>query len=115
MILQANVMLGELFFDSPIPSFETVEAWSRSSHFATYIPPLFRILWDKWNRYLPDEYHNQYPEVGDLPMLLLNGELDMATPIYLASWDALHYNHSNQVFVAIPLAAHITMFTSPGR
>ena len=65
-----------------------------------------------WPRYEWDDYVRGWAS-PDVPMLMLNGTLDLQTPIDVASLVKDHLNGPNQYFVTIPWANHGVIGQSP--
>ena len=85
---------------------------------------MYRLYWDEWNKYTPnEETYNKFAD-PPIPMLLLNGDLDPQTGIEQALYSAQQYgaiindndnygNSQKRYFYTIPNAPHFVMFTSP--
>lgn len=58
-----------------------------------------------WPVYSPDQYVHQWPDT-DMPVLILNGDMDPQTPVEGARFAREHYNGANQYLVEFPTAVH---------
>jgi pimeloyl-ACP methyl ester carboxylesterase len=63
------------------------------------------LLSDKWPRYQPDEYWGDFAET-DVPILMIQGALDPATPARYTERVKEHYIAPNQRYVLLPGAGH---------
>lgn len=58
-----------------------------------------------WPKYTEDSYGNRFAETS-IPLLMLNGEFDPATPLEQAAAVGGHFSGANQHFVTIPGGTH---------
>lgn len=65
-----------------------------------------------WRRYEPDAYWKKWPETS-IPVLVLQGEMDPATPAAAAALAKTHFSGEHQWYVSIPRASHVTVLSSP--
>lgn len=117
LVLGYHIILSELFtLTPPPPPASQMEADSFKFLFAMYEGADMRAqLYDAWPRYKLDSYYNKYPDI-DVPLLILNGELDTQTAFPWAQDAAknlIKANHTKQSFVAIPEGTHVTLIGSP--
>eukprot|EP00771_Trimastix_marina_P003752 gnl/Trimastix_PCT/5126.p1 GENE.gnl/Trimastix_PCT/5126~~gnl/Trimastix_PCT/5126.p1 ORF type:complete len:554 (+),score=36.75 gnl/Trimastix_PCT/5126:35-1696(+) len=89
-----------------------VQGWTDTSIFATHVPSKMAPLVEKWNCYKRDPYWYQYPKTR-IPLLLLHGDLDPATPYPWAPHIISHYTGPKQHLVRVPLSSHVTIRSSP--
>ena len=64
-----------------------------------------------WPVYPADQYTHKWAET-DLPMLIINGNMDPATPLALAQRVKDHFKGSNRYLVALPSTPHGALFLS---
>lgn len=107
--LTANIAFSEML-EVPATTREDLRELMRSSVFASYSTAV-HDQFDLWPRYEHDEYVGGYPDT-DVPVLVLNGTLDPATPIEFAEEVAPHYARPHQTFVSLPRATHGTFHSS---
>jgi len=69
-------------------------------------------LMDKWPTYDFDAYTRQWAR-DDVPLLMLNGTLDLQTPIEIAVEAKNNLTGANQYFIEVPFANHCVMAASP--
>ncbi|MBX3227373.1 MAG: alpha/beta fold hydrolase [Labilithrix sp.] len=108
--LSYNIAFSEMM-ETPAITRPELEALMSESVFAQYSPAM-HDMFDAWPKYDHDEYVGRYPTT-DVPVLLLNGTLDAATPIEFAEEVAAHYTRPHQTFVSLPRAVHGTLRGSP--
>ncbi len=102
----AHIGLSDLW-EAPIPTVAEGQALIDDALWA--FGSTARLVMDEyWPKYAPDEYHNVFAET-DVPILMINGELDPASPLYQAEPVGEHFNGPNQHFVALPGAPHTWM------
>src|SRR5687767_6798734 len=68
-------------------------------------------LFERWPRYV-DEQANEWA-LTSVPMLIMSGALDPATPDFLATAMADHFNQPTQHYVRFPDATHNTIISTP--
>ena len=106
-----NVAISELWPESAPPLAEFLA--EVDGLFASIdLSPRVAALQDAWPRYPDDAYVGQWATT-DLPLLMMNGDLDPQTPIWVGSQADPHFNGANQRFYTIPRAAHCTIAQSP--
>ena len=69
-----------------------------------------------WPRYPEDPYYRQFPDYGQVPVYLVNGNWDPETPFTYASYTAQHIidaGNDNAVFLTVDKSTHGTIFSSP--
>lgn len=108
-ILYYNVGYSEIWED-PAPSDEELRARFDNAVFPA--GQAMDLPHSIWPTYPKDEYWGKYA-VTQTPLLMLNGTLDVQTPIETASQMKDHLNGPHQTFVTIPNANHGTVFNSP--
>ncbi|KAH3755951.1 alpha/beta hydrolase fold [Pelomyxa schiedti] len=115
VLLLINIETSELLsFDTP-PDAKTLAEQSMSLYFATFAEVEVRVWYDFWNRYPLDGYTQKVPNVDGLPLLMLNGNLDPATPVYWPSDLWMHYFSSSPLakFVMLDTSTHGSLVYSP--
>ena len=70
---------------------------------------------DAWPNYPLSQRFNATADVGDIPTLLLNGDLDAQTPLSSALAQKDHLRGSNIKMKVLVGAAHGTVFVSPTK
>jgi pimeloyl-ACP methyl ester carboxylesterase len=65
-----------------------------------------------WPTYPPDAYMGEWAET-DTPLLMLNGDLDPQTPIWVGGEAADHLTGPHQYFYTVPRSAHCTIYATP--
>ena len=110
--LEVNVSFNELWESPPPPPWlikarvdhelASLEDWTKNR----------ADIYPSWPKYAPDTRDPAWPQT-DLPMLMINGDLDGETPIDLALAARDHYHGPNQTFVIIPKATHAAGYQSP--
>jgi len=129
--LNHNIALSEMWYGSsasdPGPTYDELIEAENTYFFVDGMDPIAvkRKYWDIWNRYTPNPLvYNKYAD-PPIPMLLLNGDLDPATPIKGALIAAQAYGadidgelasgtttSNNRYFLTIPNAPHIVLHNS---
>lgn len=110
-MLMYNIAFSEMM-EVPAITREELQELMRVSVFTSYNRAMHDVFELWWPRYEHDELVGGYPDT-DVPVLLLNGTLDSATPIHFAEQIAPHYTRPHQRLVTIPRATHGTFFGSP--
>eukprot|EP01084_Bolivina_argentea_P087764 158513_1 len=124
--LGANILLSEMWngLDSDDPGKDLSELLDEENgyYISSGISVNYRLWWDIWNRYPPNEQvYGQYANPS-IPMLLLNGNLDPQTPDTWAIHSAEQYNANindnmpnelNRYYYTFPNTPHFVMFRSP--
>jgi pimeloyl-ACP methyl ester carboxylesterase len=103
-VLGMHIGLSELWAD-PAPDLEELSQVVAGAYFSTEVAPRFAPNHPLWPRYTPDRFDETWAET-EVPMLMMNGSLDPATPLELAAEAAEHFAAPNQPFVVLPGAAH---------
>ncbi len=67
---------------------------------------------DTWPHYTPDSYFKQWAS-QDVPLLMMNGTLDLQTPIEIADNAEQNLTGEHQYFVTIPNGNHGVVSSSP--
>jgi len=118
--LSANIISSEMYtgLTSPATTCDGLNTLSQSDYVATFEPGQICQYRQVWNKYTPDSYLNEFASNVSFPVLLLNGDLDPATPFYWAEHAITKYQQSqaypNQFqLIVVPLSAHGTAFQSP--
>ncbi|HEY5959823.1 MAG TPA: hypothetical protein VIV60_24885, partial [Polyangiaceae bacterium] len=109
-VLSANISLSELSV-RPFPTLASVRANVANLYASKDVGPAFAPAAAEWPIYQADEYVGHFADT-DVPMLMLNGDLDAETPIAEAELAGAAHHGSNQYFVAIPYAPHTTLTQS---
>ena len=121
-VVQFNILASELMTTSPWnpPPIEELERIESTLYFSTHNAPTMMDLWRLWPRYSVDGYSLKYPQISpDVPVLMMNGDLDPQTPFWMAQRAFSHYKSSSskispKSFLAlISGAPHGTPFFSP--
>lgn len=108
-LLERHVVFGELTLASPPTEAELV-----SRFFAQRVTPAADIdlaLFRRWPRYPSDPANHQWASAS-VPVLILQGELDPATPFSLARAVQTQPLGSPQYFVAFPRTPHVALIQS---
>ena len=108
-----NVSFGELW---PNPGMHPTAAEIDAAQATVYIggglvPSLYAIQ-DVWPAYPDDAWTNAWA-TPETPVLMLNGDLDPQTPIWLGELAAEHLSGPKQWFVRVPRSAHATIGKTP--
>ena len=110
-VLYYNVVFSELW-EVPPPSNTERRARFDSATFPA--GEALDIPQSIWPTYPHDEFWNKYA-VTTAPVLMLNGTLDVQTPIENTAGIKANLNGPHQTFVTIPNANHGTIAASPTR
>ncbi len=108
--LHLHVSVSELWSDSG-PSLDQLRSWYADAAIATS-NAYMRQAYDVWPRYTPDEYKGKWA-ASSVPILVLQGQLDPATPEFSAVRVKEHYEGAHQTFVSMPYAGHTVTGGSP--
>ena len=103
-VLGMHIGHSELW-DEPGPTIEEARAVIAGTLFTTELGEDFVPIHAAWPRYTPDALDGAWATT-DVPLLMLNGTLDPATPIEGAREVAAHFTGALQVFVELPGTAH---------
>jgi pimeloyl-ACP methyl ester carboxylesterase len=109
-LLGVNISLSERW-PSPPPPLEEIDAYAEQALVSLDVSSRLAHTYDLWPRYSPDEYASQWADT-DVPLLMLQGTLDPATPHEAAVLVGEHFAGANQTFVSLPGTPH-GAFTSP--
>lgn len=104
MPLRFHVAMSELIPDPP-PTLEELEAGYLSYYAGADESFLFSSLFDVWPRYPRDAWSGAFA-VTDIPILMLNGTLDPATPPSVAQGFAEAFTADHQHYVLLPFLSH---------
>ncbi|MBK6514171.1 MAG: alpha/beta fold hydrolase [Polyangiaceae bacterium] len=108
-----NVSLSELWPDQELhPTLAEIEETESSLYITTGLTPRVAAVQSEWPAYADDAYVDAWAST-QTPILMLNGDLDPMTPLWLAELTAPHFTDSNQHFVIIPRAAHCVTAQTP--
>jgi pimeloyl-ACP methyl ester carboxylesterase len=109
--LDVNISFSEIW-EHPSPSPATLIA--RAEHQVAAIDYGFEraAISATWPRHPADHRDPEWPRI-DVPMLMLNGTLDVETPLPTAEVAALHYHGPHQTFVRLPNSPHAGGYQSP--
>ncbi|MBS2016397.1 MAG: alpha/beta hydrolase [Deltaproteobacteria bacterium] len=111
MALAFHVGLSELW-EEPSPSLETLRAEEASLLVCNGVSTRMRRAYDVWPRLPHDEHHGRWASTS-VPMLMLAGTLDPATPYKDQLPAAKVFAGPNQTFVTFPQAPHGIVGNSP--
>jgi len=109
--LRYHIALSELF-SNPMSAEECKEIDTTllaTEHLACNA---LQLLEKPWPTYETDQYYHEWAS-EDVPILMLNGTLDRATPIDIASTASENLTGPNQYFVVVPNANHVVIMNSP--
>jgi pimeloyl-ACP methyl ester carboxylesterase len=108
-----NVALSELWpNESEHPTAASIESEQAGLHVTVGLTPRVAAVQDVWPAYPDDEYVYEWADTG-IPLLMLNGDLDPQTPIWVAAPAGENLNAANQQFVLVPRSAHCTVVSTP--
>jgi pimeloyl-ACP methyl ester carboxylesterase len=110
-VLSRNITFSELMSD-PIPTTAELAAVDQTLLATSHNSARLVGLAAAWPRYPVDEHYDRWA-VTDLPVLMLNGTLDLSTPLVIAAPARTHLQRDGQRFVTVPWAAHGTIAQSP--
>ncbi|MFO0553845.1 MAG: alpha/beta fold hydrolase [Polyangiaceae bacterium] len=109
-----NVALSELWPDaSEHPTVESVSAIEDALSVSTGLTPRVTAVQDVWPAYEDDSFVGQWPDT-QIPVLMMNGDLDPMTPIWVGGQAAQHFTGPQQWFYRVPRAAHAVIVETPG-
>lgn len=94
---------------------EAIDEITRQSFFVKGSSPLLCNARKLWNRYTVDKYAGRYAAPKATQILLLNGDLDPATPVAWATHAASKYQELkvSAKLIVVPLSLHGTVFQAP--
>jgi pimeloyl-ACP methyl ester carboxylesterase len=108
-----NVALGELWPDPDAhPSVDAIAAEQDGLYVSIGLTPRVAAVQDAWPAYPDDAWVGAWAET-DTPLLMMNGDLDPQTPIWVGGQAADHLHGPNQWFYTIPRAAHCVVAQTP--
>ncbi len=110
-VLNRSIVYAELMGDElpDVASLEVIDAsLLASSHNSVRVATLMEM----WPVYDRDEFFGKWPAT-DLPVLMLNGTLDVQTPLSIAEEAKSRLSGENQKFIEIPFGAHGVIGQSP--
>jgi pimeloyl-ACP methyl ester carboxylesterase len=115
ILLQHHVMFSEMWDH---PDFEGVDlaAWYDDLYDEALVVKGYghsKIeVYEQWPRYTDTRWDDAWPET-EIPVLMLQGELDPVTPHALALGVTEHYDGAHQHWVSFEHSAHSTSFDTP--
>jgi pimeloyl-ACP methyl ester carboxylesterase len=115
ILLQHHVMFSEMWDH---PDFDGVDlsAWYDELYDEALVTKGYGHskleVYEQWPRYSDETWDDRWPET-EVPMLMLQGELDPVTPYALAQGVTQHYTGANQHWVSFEHSAHSATFDSP--
>jgi len=110
-IVSRNITFSELVSDD-LPTLEEANALDESLLATSHNGVRLLAAIESWPRYERDAYYHAWAS-KDVPILMLNGTLDTATPMAIAVEAREHLNGSAQRFLEIPWGAHGVIGQSP--
>jgi pimeloyl-ACP methyl ester carboxylesterase len=110
-IVSRNITFSELVSEE-LPSLEEANALDESLLATSHNGVRLLAAIASWPRYERDSYYHAWAS-KDVPILMLNGTLDTATPMAIAVESREHLNGSAQRFFEIPWGAHGVIGQSP--
>jgi pimeloyl-ACP methyl ester carboxylesterase len=109
--LQMYVDVSE-FWTYPTPGVPAVQAAFDQTSIAVGASLATAMASDTWPRYDPAPYAGQWPSTT-VPLLMMNGGLDPATPLAGALTVKDHFQGQNQTFVTFADEGHVAEGQSP--
>ncbi len=106
-----NVALSELWPEAH-PDFDEVQAHEATLQISTGLTPRVAAVQDVWPAYPDDAYVGAWAETST-PILMVNGDLDPMTPLWLAQEAEARFTGPDQRFITIPRAAHCVSAQTP--
>jgi hypothetical protein len=106
-----HIGLSELWPD-PHPDATGIAGILETLYFSTDLALEFAALQDLWPAYPRDEYADAWPTTS-VPMLMMNGDLDPNTPIWITQQAEDHFNQAGQYFYTFPRSLHNILDQSP--
>ncbi|MFH1755768.1 MAG: alpha/beta fold hydrolase [Candidatus Latescibacterota bacterium] len=109
--LASNIILSELWNGITLAEAEAMDA---AAYVSPDESPKHASVYDigGWPIYRNDGSVQQ-PGYSDIPVLMLNSNIDQATPFSMAEHIQEIFSGEHQTFVTVPYAAHATIVTSP--
>ena len=106
-----HVALSELW-DDPLPDAAEIAATTAALYVGVDVSPSLASLQNVWPTYPRDQYVGNWPTTA-VPLLMMNGDLDPQTPIWVAQEAEAHLNGAYQYFFTLPRSAHGVVAESP--
>jgi pimeloyl-ACP methyl ester carboxylesterase len=103
-VLSTNIALSELWED-PAPPASEVRARRDTAVVAPGFLPDYADLYSSWPRYARDTFVGKWAR-SDVPMLMLAGTLDPATPVEMSRTVGANFHGQHQTFVEFSNAPH---------
>lgn len=110
-VLYQNVVFGELFPETP-PTRAQLQADVNALTIASGAMVEALDLYPEWPRYRRDSYVGRWP-VTDVPLLIMNGTLDVQTPVVNARVMKTQYAGPHQTYVEVQRGNHGLILQSP--
>ncbi|MEJ7730749.1 MAG: alpha/beta fold hydrolase [Polyangiaceae bacterium] len=108
-----NVSFGELWPDPGMhPTAAEIEAADATVYIGGGLAPSLYAQQQVWPAYADDEWVDAWAEPVN-PLLMLNGDLDPQTPIWLGELAAEHLSGATAWFVRVPRSAHAVIGQTP--
>ena len=108
-----NVALSELWPNAAShPTTEQIAAEQAGLFVSIALTPRVTAVQDVWPAYADDVYVDAWADTAT-PLLMMNGDLDPQTPIWVGSEAADHLNGEGQQFVTVPRSAHCVIRQTP--
>ena len=109
--VRTNIIISELL--GPGIDFDTARAFSEQSYFSTDLTlyGTYAREYGGWPPYPLDDCADRFPDT-DLPILILNGDLDPNTHVDLARFASEAYDKADQRLVVLPGVPHAAIFES---
>ena len=102
--LNTNIITSELIGGTSLDEAQAFSDLSYASPDETLSQFIARDV-TGWPVYALDEITHQWPET-DMPVLIMNGDMDPQTPVEGAQFAKVHYTGANQYLVVFPTAVH---------
>ncbi|MCP4675597.1 MAG: alpha/beta hydrolase [Deltaproteobacteria bacterium] len=113
--LYMNVYYSEMYWSPDLDEID-IEYFFENLQENTIVGTDLRMTrfeqYERWPKYKDSLYDDKWA-TSDIPILILQGGLDSATPLSLAMRVGDHFNGPNQTFAAFPFSAHNVVFGSP--
>jgi hypothetical protein len=111
--LGTNIALSEIA-PAELPDLEDLTARVEALTIANGVGPSLMGWVDVWPRYQPDGWQTLEPTTT-VPMLMLNADIDPATPEFIATPSAQAFDGEYQWYFVYPEASHNAFSTTPTR
>jgi pimeloyl-ACP methyl ester carboxylesterase len=109
--MRYHIGLSELFSENPM-SADVCEEIDATLLATEHLACNALQLLETWPTYSTDEYYHEWAS-EEVPILMINGTLDRATPMSVAGIARDNLTGPYQYFVKVPNAIHVVMFGSP--